>query len=103
VLASLAHSLQQCGKIKIKFPIILFGKEYWEKVVNWDFMVERGVVSQVDVDALFFTDSVDDAYSMIVESLKHQLASVGFGPKGAAAPAPPAGSPLVPRAPRDPN
>ncbi|GMI33310.1 hypothetical protein TeGR_g13335 [Tetraparma gracilis] len=96
-------TLQQCGKIKIKFPIILFGKEYWEKVVNWDFMVERGVVSQVDVDALFFTDSVDDAYSMIVESLKHQLASVGFGPKGAAAPAPPAGSPLVPRAPRDPN
>ena len=25
-------TLQQCGKIKVKFPIILFGKSYWQKV-----------------------------------------------------------------------
>ena len=66
-------TLQQCGKIKVKFPIILLGKDYWEKVVNWQFMVECGTISQSDVDALFITDDIDAAYERIIESVKGQL------------------------------
>eukprot|EP00520_Triparma_pacifica_P001971 CAMPEP_0118653244 /NCGR_PEP_ID=MMETSP0785-20121206/11732_1 /TAXON_ID=91992 /ORGANISM="Bolidomonas pacifica, Strain CCMP 1866" /LENGTH=291 /DNA_ID=CAMNT_0006545783 /DNA_START=71 /DNA_END=946 /DNA_ORIENTATION=- len=73
-------TLQQCGKIKVKFPIILLGKEYWENVVNWQFLVERGTISQSDVDALFITDDIDAAYNKIVDSIKVQLKE-GIGPQ----------------------
>jgi len=66
-------TLQQCGKAKVKFPIILFGKHYWDNVCNWQFMADMGTVSQSDVDALFITDSVDEAFEKIVEGLRAQV------------------------------
>mmetsp|Transcript_12581 Transcript_12581/g.24992 ORF Transcript_12581/g.24992 Transcript_12581/m.24992 type:complete len:284 (+) Transcript_12581:37-888(+) len=74
-------TLQQCGKIKVKFPIILFGKSYWQKVVNWDYLVECGTIAQSDVDSLFFTDDVEEAYQHISRSLYEQ-ASMGILGKG---------------------
>ncbi|GMH93163.1 hypothetical protein TL16_g12552 [Triparma laevis f. inornata] len=67
-------TLQQCEKIKNKFPIILFGKQYWQTVVNWDYLVECGTVGQSDVDALFFTDDVDEAFEKIEKGLEEQVA-----------------------------
>jgi uncharacterized protein (TIGR00730 family) len=68
-------TLQQCGKIKVKFPIILFGKHYWDNVINWQFMADSGTVNQSDVDQLVITDDVDFAYQKIVEGLQEQLAN----------------------------
>merc|ERR1711959_414471 len=33
-----ALTLMQCGK-QPQMPIVLFGKSYWSKVINWEFMV----------------------------------------------------------------
>ena len=67
-----ALTLMQTGKIS-RMPIVLFGEKYWNDVVNWQTMVDYGTISQSDVDQLFFTNSVDEAYKYIVESLTSVL------------------------------
>ncbi|CAN0339579.1 unnamed protein product, partial [Ectocarpus sp. 13 AM-2016] len=49
-------TLKQTGKVQKTLPVILFGKDYWEKIINWQALVEFGTIAQEDVDSLFFTD-----------------------------------------------
>jgi uncharacterized protein (TIGR00730 family) len=61
--------LVQTGKILRKLPILLFGGEYWEKVLTLDPMIEYGVIDDVDSDLFYVTDSVDDAFSWLKAQL----------------------------------
>ena len=68
-------TLIQTGKINKKLPIVLFGTEYWDQVLNIEPMVEWGTISPEDVDLIYKTDSVDDAYEHITSHLtEHTLA-----------------------------
>ena len=62
-------TLIQTGKIRKHLPIILFGSDYWRKVVNFDALVEFGTISAGDLDLFFDTDSVDEAYDYITKEL----------------------------------
>ena len=50
-------------------PVVLFGKKYWHEVINWDKFLEYGVISQSDLDRLFFTDDVTEAFEYITRHL----------------------------------
>ena len=63
-------TLVQTGKIKKAMPIVLFGKSFWERVLNLDVLVEYGTISPGDLDLFFMTDSVDEAYDHLVEVLE---------------------------------
>ena len=65
-------TLIQTGKIRKRLPIVLFGTEYWKDVVNFDALVRYGTISPPDVDLVFRTDSVDEAYRWIVQELAEQ-------------------------------
>ena len=43
-------TLVQTGKIKKHLPIVLFGKSFWEKVIDFDALVEFGTISASDLD-----------------------------------------------------
>lgn len=62
-------TLIQTGKIRKRLPIILYGSEFWDKVVNLDALVEFGTISADDLNLLHRSDSVDDAYDYIVREL----------------------------------
>ncbi len=62
-------TLIQTGKIKKNLPIVLFGKEYWNKLINFETLVEFGTINKEDLDLFFLTDSVDEAYDHITLSL----------------------------------
>jgi len=62
-------TLVQTRKMKKPLPMILFGAEYWEQVVNFDALVAHGVIDARDVKLVRRTDSVDDAYDWIVKQL----------------------------------
>lgn len=62
-------TLVQTGKIKKKMPIVLFGKAYWDKVLNIEAMAEFGTISDADLKLFFTTDDVDDAFRYIAEQL----------------------------------
>jgi hypothetical protein len=62
-------TLVQTLKIKKRLPIVLFGTEYWDRVIDFEPMIEFGTISPEDVDLFYRTDSVDDAYSYLVREL----------------------------------
>lgn len=62
-------TLKQTGKMNRDLPIVLLGESYWRDVLNWERFAKYGTISSRDVDELFFTDSVDDAFAFVTEKL----------------------------------
>ena len=62
-------SLRQTRKIRKHLPIVLFGPDYWDKVVNWQALVDFGMIDPADLDLLYRTDSVDDAFEYVTRAL----------------------------------
>ena len=63
-------TLIQTQKTSKRAPMVLFGKEFWDRVVDFDLMIEMGTISPEDVNLFFRTDSVDEAFDHIVEWLE---------------------------------
>lgn len=59
-------------------PVILFGREFWDDVLNFDALVRWGVVNEQDLKIFHKTDSVDDAF----EYLTSRLGELYLTPKG---------------------
>jgi hypothetical protein len=57
-------TLIQTGKVK-PLPILFFGREFWERVVNFDALVEEGVVSPQDLDLFRYVETADEAWKII--------------------------------------
>lgn len=53
-------------KVILDFPIVLFGKEYYEPLIaTIDNMAERGTISPIDKKLLLLTDDMDEAMQHI--------------------------------------
>ena len=63
-------TLIQCEKIKRKIPIILYGSDFWEKLVNWDKMLEYGTISKEDLDLFVIIDNVDEAFAYLTNTMQ---------------------------------
>ena len=63
-------TLIQTKKIKKRLPIVLYGSEFWNSVVNWDYLIECGTISEEDLKLFFISDSVEDAYNYIVRYIE---------------------------------
>ena len=57
-------TLIQTGKIK-PMPILMFGREFWTRVVNFDALVAEGVVSGRDLDLIQFVDTAEEAWAIV--------------------------------------
>ena len=62
-----ALTLVQTGKIQ-PLPIILFGEEYWRKIVNFDQLVAEGMISPEDLELFQFVETVDEAWNIIAQA-----------------------------------
>ena len=47
-------------------PVILIGKAYWEKVINFDFLKEEGMVSSTDLDLITYADNAKEAWEKVL-------------------------------------
>jgi uncharacterized protein (TIGR00730 family) len=59
-------TLIQTGKIK-PMPILMFGAEFWNRVVNFDALVEEGVISHRDLDLFRFVETAEEAWAIVQE------------------------------------
>ena len=59
-------TLTQTGKMK-PMPIILFGKEFWNRVINFDALAEEGVISKSDLDLITWCETAEDAWACIAD------------------------------------
>ena len=57
-------TLVQTRKSK-QVPIVLFGSDYWKKLVDFDFLVEEGVVSPQDLQLFHYADTAEAAWEAI--------------------------------------
>jgi hypothetical protein len=59
-----ALTLLQTGKIK-RMPVLLFGQEYWSKIVNFQKMAEEGMIAPEDLQLFQFVEKAEDAWQII--------------------------------------
>lgn len=57
-------TLVQTGKVK-KMPILLFGREFWERVIDFEELMLEGVISPPDLELFQMVDSAEDAWGAI--------------------------------------
>jgi uncharacterized protein (TIGR00730 family) len=63
-------TLIQTSKPRKKMPVVLFGTEYWDDLIDFDAFVRWGTASAKDLQFFHKTDSVDDAYQYVTSKLE---------------------------------
>jgi uncharacterized protein (TIGR00730 family) len=51
-----------------RIPIILFGQHYWNRIVNFDALVEEGAIAAEDLNLIQYAETAEQAWALIVES-----------------------------------
>lgn len=62
-------TLVQTLKIKKAMPIVLYGSEYWRDVIDLNALLKYGTISRQDLDLVFRTDSIDEAFAHVTREL----------------------------------
>ena len=57
-------TLIQTGKVK-PMPILFFGRDYWNRVVNFEALVDEGVIAPADLDLFTFCETADEAWAYV--------------------------------------
>ncbi|RZI64260.1 MAG: TIGR00730 family Rossman fold protein, partial [Variovorax sp.] len=57
-------TLVQTRKAK-QVPIVLFGSDYWKRLINFEMLVEEGVISSADLALFQFADDAETAWTLI--------------------------------------
>ncbi|WP_200834901.1 TIGR00730 family Rossman fold protein [Phyllobacterium salinisoli] len=57
-------TLIQTGRME-RVPLLMFGKEFWSKAINIEYLAEQGTVSPADVELLTFVDTAEEAWDKI--------------------------------------
>ena len=57
-------TLIQTGRMD-RIPVLLFGREFWEGIVNWEALSEAGTISAEDLDLFKFVETAEEALEAI--------------------------------------
>ena len=57
-------TLIQTGKIK-PMPVLMFGKSFWNRVVNFEALAEEGVISAKDIALMHFVETPQEAWDVV--------------------------------------
>jgi uncharacterized protein (TIGR00730 family) len=77
-------TLRQTGKAP-PLPVLFFDEAYWRRVINFDAMVEAGVIDAADLELFRFADTPESAWSALVAEgigAAHPAAAVTKQPEG---------------------
>jgi len=59
-----ALTLVQTGKVE-RIPIVMFGEDYWRKVIDFDYLVAAGTIAPEDAELVRFVAGVDEAMEAV--------------------------------------
>jgi uncharacterized protein (TIGR00730 family) len=59
-----ALTLIQTGRMQ-RVPFLLFGKAFWEGIINWDVLADSGTISDEDLELFRFVDTAAEAMNLI--------------------------------------
>ena len=61
-------TLTQTGKVR-KRPIVLVGREFWTKLVNFDWLVETGMIAAEDLKLFHLVETAEEAWAVLESAL----------------------------------
>jgi predicted Rossmann-fold nucleotide-binding protein len=68
----------QTRKMRKRIPIVLYGKRFWDEIINFDALIRYGTISPEDIDLFHRTDSVDELFTIITRQLiEYSIATPG--------------------------
>jgi uncharacterized protein (TIGR00730 family) len=65
-----ALTLRQTNRMQA-IPIILFGRDYWDRVIDFRFLADEGVISERDLKLLSYAETPEEAWKIITEFHGH--------------------------------
>ena len=71
-----ALTLRQTGRMQ-EIPIIMFGREYWQRAVNFTFLADSGTIDDDDLDLFSFAETAEEAWNMIQQFHRRKHAIEG--------------------------
>ncbi len=63
-------TLVQTGKVA-RLPILLFGRDYWNRVVNFQALADEGVIAPTDLNLFTMVDTADEAWGHVCAYYGH--------------------------------
>jgi len=60
-----ALTLRQTGRMQ-DIPIIMFGREYWEKAIDFQFLADQGSIDDKHLDLFRYAETAEEAWEMIL-------------------------------------
>jgi len=68
-------TLAQTEKLAKKIVIVMYGSEYWKKIINFEALVDAGMISAPDLELFKMSDSPEESFEFLKEGLtNHHLA-----------------------------
>ncbi len=62
-------TLIQTEKTKKKLPIVVYGSDYWKKLINFQVLVDHGMIDEADLDFFHICDDPQEAFEFLKETL----------------------------------
>ncbi len=62
-------TLAQTDKLAKKILVVIYGSEYWHRIMNFQAFVDAGTVSPPDLNLFKFVDSPEDAFTFLRDGL----------------------------------
>ena len=59
-----ALTLIQTGRMA-QVPFLLFGRAFWEKIINWDALAEAGTISDADLKLFRYVETAEEAIAAL--------------------------------------
>jgi len=63
-------TLLQTAKVKKRVAVVMYGEEYWKKVIDFDALVLHGMVSRDDMKLFRFMETPEEAFAYLKEFLR---------------------------------
>jgi hypothetical protein len=64
-------TLIQTGKVR-PLPVLLFGREFWSRVVDFEGLVEEGVIAPHDLDIFHWCEDAREAWDFVESYYEHE-------------------------------
>jgi len=71
-------TLVQTGKSRMR-PILLFGRDFWTRLLDFDWLVETGMISPEDVHLFHFVETAEEAWELLAAEYGYDLPETTTG------------------------
>jgi uncharacterized protein (TIGR00730 family) len=71
-------TLVQTGKSRMR-PILLFGREFWTRLIDFDLLIDTAMISPEDVRLFHFVETAEEAWALLAAEYGYDLPNTEGG------------------------